>query len=906
MTRRLTAAGLSRRNLAASRGGLFALAIVVLIATAAIVGWPRLNGALLDDDLAYRASSAGAVLRDLQSSVDAEIQPGLASGDPFTGTVEPVWDALPHTLSTIRRTLPPALRTIVEPGRYVGRDDGPSGNGVPASGSPNAPVASSFDLSIEANPELKTDAILDHGSWPAAIKSITDPEPLQVVTTTASAKTLHWKVGETQTLSLAFVGEQTVVLAGTVKPRDVGTDFWQLDRSRAAAGYVSSPDGDHKTYHAVIWMDASSWPVVALAFKGESVRYWYPVNGKAMTVAALPAIGADLQRFLSVPRQVGTVDPPVSLRFSTGLQSIVNDFDARAAPATALLAVIATGPLGTGLAVLLLGVILLVDRRFSSLALIRSRGATEGRVRIMVAIETAVATIPAAIVGTIAAIWLTTGPVAWSAIVAAVACALVPPVAAAVRAGAFPAKASRTGIARRGRWRWVVEILLVALAALSVVLLLQRGLAPSSTSVGADPLLTLVPLLLAAASAVLVLRFFPFALAWLGAVLRRRKSAVGYIGWATSARGRTRFIPVFAVIAGVGVAVFSLSILATERAGIEDAALSQVGAPISITGTAFSQSTVKRLEAIPGLANVTPINSAGGVSLSGVDENIALFTVDGRRLAALQAALPPSLREFASLGTLTHGRAIAVGGGFQQHPRTDSTIESTPPVPVHLIEESGAASKFISDAPWLLVDRAAIPANSILPSQALAVLAAVQPGTDVAAVRARILTLAGSGAVVTSTSDIVGQLRAAPLVTGLEDISLAAVLLSGLMCVIALMLTLVMNSGERIRLVAELRVLGFSRRQSGALTAWEVAPTSVLGIVAGGIVGVVLAIVVVASTNLAGLVGSASRPILVIDPAYVGAVIAAFGVAAIVATVIAIALARRISPARVLRFTGED
>ncbi|HEY4267426.1 MAG TPA: FtsX-like permease family protein [Galbitalea sp.] len=919
-TRSFSTIGFSLRNLRSIRGGLIVLGLVVALATAGVVGWPRLTADLLNSDLAYRTTSASASVRNLQSSVEAATNATVDQFGFATETLDPTWSGMPDALARARASMGGTLRSITLPGRFVGRDDGPGGAGVPASGAPHAPVASVFNLFVEANPQLAGDAKLVRGSWPGKSGHLPSDTALQVVTTKDAAKTLGWRVGETQQLTLAPNLTQTVELSGLVEPRNPNSDYWQLDLTRAEASFTPTPDGDLKSYRALVWMNADSFTTIGLDLPGEGVRSWFPVSASHLRVGELPDLSAQLQKFLATPDIAGNGQPPTELRFGTQLAGVLDDFTARAAPANALLAVIGTGPLGTGLAVLLLGVILLVDRRRTALALMQSRGGTRRRIRLTIAAETAIASVPAAVFGAAVGILLTAGSVTLPTILSAIACAVVPPVAAAARVNAPAEAPSRSGRPARGRWRWIVEILLVGLAALAIALLVGRGLSPSgSQAIGADPLVTLTPLLVAAGSCVAILRFFPFALEWIGTLLRRRRGVVGYVGWATSARARPRFLPVFAVVAGVSVAIFSLSVLSTERDGIQDAALTQIGADISVTGAPITAATAAKIRALPQVEHSATIVSAGGISLTGVSDAISLFTVNGGDLAAVQSSLPPALRLYSSLGTMTDGRVSAVAGGFQQKPPINSSIETRTPIRVHIENPQNAPSKFVSNPPWLIVDSADIPASAQLPHRDAALLLSLRPGTNATAVSHEIADLArrgtigsilstanGGSAVVTSTPTVVAGLRAAPLVYGLEDMTVAAVLLSALMCVIALILTLVMNTDARTRLLARLRVLGFTRRQSSGLIAWELGPMALLGIVAGMIVGVALPVVILGAVNLAGFVGSTVRPLLVIDPLLVGATVIVFAIAAAVATTIAIAIARRTAPATIIRATGED
>ncbi|HEX4400448.1 MAG TPA: FtsX-like permease family protein [Galbitalea sp.] len=900
----LTGGNLPLRSARGIRGGLVALGIVIFVLCTALVAWPRATTNILTSDLQYRMTAASASTRDLQSVIDASSGYVIGYGQPPAPNLKPVWDSMPSTLTRVRAEMPASVRAITAPGRYVGQDGGSGGQGISASGPPDPPAGSSYLMTLEANPLLQSDAVLVAGTWPAPSKDFPGTGILQVAIAAKAAKLLHWSIGETQTLSGANHEPETVKLVGTLKPRDESSDYWQLDGARAQAGATPSTDGDHTTYDAVIWMNAKSWTTAGAAFAGISVFPWFSVSGGALTGDNVSPTVGDLQRFLSVPRSVGSLGSQSQLRFTTNLTSVTDDFLARASPAAAVLSVVGTGPLGTGCAVVLLGVILLVDRRRVVISLIRARGASERRLRGTVAAEIALSTVPAAVAGGALAAWLTPGPVNALLVLTVVGCALLPMVAAAVRVGA-----RRDTVAPRAAQnpvRWVTEIVVLLLAALSVVLLLQRGLDPDSTAVGVDPLLTLTPILVVSVGCLALLRGYPFALRWIGTLLRRRRGVVGYVGWATAARSPARFLSVFAVVAGVSVTIFSFTILATEREGIGDAVLQRVGADVSISAQPLQTDAPGRLARLPGVEHVVSIDSAGGVSITRVSDAVALFTVNAKQLADVQATLPPSLRQFAGLGAISNGRTTAIAGGFQQKPPSTASIQGNSNIAANLQPLVGPSPTFVSDPPWILLDRAAIPRGAGFTEQPLAVLLQLGPGADTATTRASIRRIVGSNATIVDGAALVRASRTAPVVSGFEGITALALGLSALMCGIALVLTLLINTPARIRLLARLRALGFAGRQAGGLVGWELGPLVVLGGVAGLAVGLVLPPLLLGAVDLAGFTGSVTDPAIVLDPIAIAATVGGFLVAAALATLVAIGTARRARAAAILRTSGED
>ena len=300
------------------------------------------------------------------------------------------------------------------------------------------------------------------------------------------------------------------------------------------------------------------------------------------------------------------------------------------------------------------------------------------------------------------------------------------------------------------------------------------------------------------------------------------------------------------------------------------------------------------------------IDSAGGVSITRVSDAVALFTVNAKQLAEVQAALPPSLRQFAGLGAVRNGRTTAIAGGFQQKPPSTASIQGNSNIAANLQPLVGLSPAFVSDPPWILLDRAAIPRGAGFTEQPLAVLLQMKPGADTAAMRESIRRIVGSSATIVDGAALVRASRTAPVVSGFERITALALGLSALMCGIALVLTLLINTPTRFRLLARLRALGFAGRQASGLIGWELGPLVVLGEVAGLVVGLVLPPLLLGAVDLAGFTGSVTDPAIVLDPVAIAATVGGFLVAAVVATLVAIVSARRARMAPILRTSGED
>ncbi|WP_431278022.1 ABC transporter permease [Leifsonia poae] len=903
-TSSLSSAGLAWRAMSAFRGGLILLGVVVLVATTALAAWPRFASTQLTDDLQYRVANASPVTRDLVTTVGAGA--GTFSYSPVANDAP--WKAMPAALRSVRAGMKPPLLAVTEPGDFAARS---ADQGIQSAA--GAPQNSSYTVTYEAYNRLRDVSVLDAGRWPAALPStLTDGSTVQVVLSTAAAKLLAWKVGETRSASLYPDPLVSLELVGTVHPRDGEADFWNLDPSRDHGRFADN--GDHgKVYGAVAWVDPGSWPRLAQRLEFTSTEGWFPVDPSAFTVAGLPAVQGALGNFLATAPTVSLGGTPTALRFSTSLSHTLDEFLTRAQPANTLFAILAAGPLGVALAVLVLGVRLVLGRRRDALALMAARGASSTRLRFGLAVEGAIVSVPAAALGLVAALLLTPrGGSAGPSVALAAICALAPPIVLAVAAGTLGPRDDLRGerLARR-RWGWVLEILVVGLAALGVVALFQRGLTAPDAGLGVDPLLAVTPILIALAACLIVLRIYAFPLGLLARTLHGRPGPVAYVGAVSAVRSRAGGLwPVFAIVVGVSITVFSVSVLTTERAGIAEGARARIGADLSVTAPiTFTAEQVKQLRAVPGVAHSAVVEWAGGLRIQGGTQggDLSSYLVDPAELAKVQQGIPEQARVATALTSGLPNRTGAVIGGWNTEiPITSAILSAQTNVHLAVTQFDYAPGVYIRDEQWAIIDKTALPDAAKVTGQPATVLVALAPGADAQAVHAALARIGGKGATVGDAVDEQAALRQAPLVSGLELLALVSIALAALMCIGALLLTLVMNTASRTRLVATLRTIGFTTRQTGGLLAWELGPILVVGLVAGILVGIALPAIVLAPVNLSGFTGGPVKPAIVVDPMLIALAAVGFAAVTLVATLIALAGARRRSPATVLRAGGQE
>ena len=882
------------KHAAAFRGGLIALAVVVLIATLAVTAWPRAVSSLLTSDLQHSVAVAAPAVRDVQTSVRSQ----AFSGPTVENLPRPIIaDLVRDQLRSEHRSFSLPLKSVLGPGDAATRGDPLATTG---------PVFNyHYNVQLEGYEDLERVSTLATGRWPRA-EAGAESRSIEVVLSSTAAKRMGWKIGEKRPVALGAPASQyELTLVGTLAPH-ASADFWRLDPLRSRVAFENLGDGGFKMT-AVAWVAPDQWKQL-VSIVSATTTGWYSVDSSRLDASTVGRVQSQLARFLASP-------PPTSqlpLHFTTNLDDTLYHYVAGAGPAQTLLLLLAAGPLGVAIAVLFLGVELLVERRRSTLALLSARGASAMRIRGTLALEALVVSVPAAAVATLATLTLLPGPQDALTFVLAAACAVVP---AVVMAALGSSRTREERLAARGRgfvrWRWVAECIVVAAAIAALVVLFQRGLKTSAGTIAADPLLVATPLLVCLAASVAVLRLYPVALAGVAARLRRRPGASGFLGAVRGERTSvSTLIPVLAVLVGIAITVFSSVIFSTERSGIQQAARGTVGADISVTDSRLSPSEIGRLRRIAGVTQLATVSSAGYANLAkdGTSQPVFVMLANTDALARLQTDLPPAVRTPSDMSQASGDRAGMLLGGWDADGRARngelSIADAT--LPVRLASSTAVPGDFIKNSPWVLLDRSAIPKGFELQTPVVTTaLVRIDAGADASSVRERLGAIAGSTAVLETAEAQADAARAAPVVGGLERMLLVAIGLAVLLCVLALMLTLVANSANRQRLSATLRTLGFSRRESAALAVWEVAPIVCAGLIGGLAAGFALPFVVLGPLNLAAFTGGTAHPAVTIDGGIIAVAVVGFIVICAAGTAVTLVASNRRNAASILR-TGED
>lgn len=904
---------LQLRQWGAFRGALIALAVVVLLATFAVTAWPRAVTQVQTDDLRFRVGQQPAQLTTVQTHVHQQgMSPGSAGMLSYLGDF--VWDDLGPVLRHAHAGMPQPLRSVLTAPQWAQRTSEMATTGPRAN--------YHYQVQLEVFPGLRSESRLVAGRWPAPYQAKLDPAlpagtvgpmlttttPIEIVLSADTAKKMGWAIGQTHPIAPAggqLPVQRVVRLVGTIAPRENSADFWSMDTLRDQPSLVEICPGGLCTgqfnFTAVAWLDPAPWSQMQYSFTADTTG-WYGADPARLTSSNVATVQRQLNTFLASPPTGG-----IPLHFSTELTGILDTFAASSGSTQTLLLLLAVGPLGVAIAVLVLGSELLVSRRRHVLALLSARGASAMRIRGALAVEGTIVAVPTAALATVAAVVLFPpsrgAPLNATTIVLALCCAALPPLilAALGRTGTAPGRPRG-----RGRMRWVAEAMVVLAAVVAVAVLFQRGLVPPATG-AADPLLVLAPLLIALAVCALVLRLYPIPLHWLAAALHRSRGAVGAIGAARS-RGSISdaLIPVLAVLVAVAITIFSVVAFQTERAGIAQAAVGTVGADVSLTDQSLTASTIARARAVEGVQQLVPVKSAGYAALTkdGNVEAVLVLVADTAALAEVQSALPAAARVPDGMSHRSDGRLPLVLGNWPDDgTATAATFTTNRDLPARVVSSSAPIGSAGDGAPWVLIDQRLVPGGLQSP-HLVSALMTLKPGADAGTVVHGLRAIGGSDAVVDDAIAAQRQIRSAPVVGGLEFALLAAAGFGAVLAVLALVLMLVMSAAARVRLTATLRTVGFSTRQTTWLIAWEIAPIVVAGLIGGMIVGMLLPSIVLAPLDLRAFTGGV-QPALTADGLTIAAFVAGFVV--LLAAIIAVTLwsAARRNPAGVLR-TGED
>lgn len=927
--------GLTRRQLVHDVGPASVLALMVLLVAAIFTAAPAAMSTIATAEIRHTVDTVSPNDRDLTlrgSSIPPEgpATPGLSSDLPADAAS--LWGGFAADLAAIRDSFPPAVKAATGPARFALQTDA-----IPLSSlaSDNAVM----QVSMNADPYLSQHLRLTTGRWPAPPKTATGTETVEVVLASASAKRMGWALNTVRKVPTAEV-EVTLRLVGTVDANPADPDYPKIRPSATQPAIFDDGDSPIRVTGFVyvatgVWKDVSDLgPLTTVV--------WFPTITDAFDDGNLVGIAADIRRVTVVEYPLGGPGADTTVLNGAELQvlRLVSELPAsldaarnRVVSASAVQTVAALGPCGAALAVLSLGVQAFLRRRQPAVALMITRGAAIGQVRRSLAVQGLVIGLPTAVIAVLLAQLAFGWTVPRWAMTIGLLAGLIPAVALPLGVSAQRLRTVRADLGGRSpqRARRVGEVLILALAGLSLYLLLSGGLT-AGTGGGADVLVAAAPIFLTLAVCVLVIRLYPWPLRAFQRLMRRRRGAVGFLGAVRSLRDPLVGIPlILATVTGVAVSVFSVVTLSTVNSGIDDSGIRTVGADLSVTGAFMTPDVVTAARKVPGVAEVTSIGFAGTITVKSAagSEGLPAYFVDSSTFSVVQAdipgapAVPTSMAVVGAKSGTSSGSSpgpspgSSSGGTAQGGTRQPAAIQVVVPdsvrarwsgpvtsdggIPLELVGGGQLPAGFGDQEKWLLVDVSSAGRLVNTGTIASKMLLAERPGADESAIDTALAQIVGSNAVLLRPEQATAQLRAAPTIGGMRAALIAATVLGVLLVAMAVVVTAVSGTGARNRLLSVLRLLGLNHRQVTQLASWEQAPPALTAVLVGGGFGVGLTVLIRGVVDLRAFTGGTSPPAMSVQPWGMVAVIGGFLLVIAVAIGVSAVLARRASAAVLMR-----
>lgn len=875
------------RRARAFLGQLLLLAVLGGLTAFLVSGPARLVNGRTDDGLRGDIRDLASSNRDLTFS-GTRINGEASSADGA--------DRLPE----IQEALPAPLPSVVQGAWYIAES---KSNTILPAGTP----------STKTCPDV---AVLRYEPATAqAIKIVDGRKPqsesaIEVMVTAEAAKAFGVRVGGRVTMNAQF-GSSPLRVVGLYAPLNAADPIWS-DMTLHEGGCPNPDDGMRD--EGVLLTDGSGARLGGSSLNDLTDRWRFRLDENRITadqVDGLTRAVAELRR-----------TPPEKTSVQSSVDNTLARFDEQVRGVRSLLVVVQAGILATAAGLILLAARLMTDRRRAEFALIRARG---GSVRAVAArtLQEVLIVVPIAV----AIGWLGGTLVPGRAddfepllvVLVLLLAVLAAPVSAALAARhpSFSGHRSDVAAMRPSPRRLTAEGFLVLLAAGGIYLVRLRGL---DAGAGVDPYLIAVPVLLALAASVVALRGVPFPLRWSARLAARARGAIAFLGLSSAGRAPLHSGPLAVLVVAIATGLFTGTVTSTVSAARDSAADLAVPTDAVISGYYFTPETAGQIAALPHVTKAVPMLLTQAAPIHG-DASVNILQAEAMVLDASTAGI--------GLPAVLTGAA-----------KTDGPLPAV--VSAHLapqvgtngkVEVAGRTYKFtvaevVEHVPGLVADTDDF---IVLPQQAMDV-----PGFQPIKPNRILVDGDGFDTEVLRTAANAGQREAALRLTGrpiedwqlpipstvvtrdeyrssLEnqgvDGALSFTFVAGMIAASALSLTAVAlavltGAPARGRTLSRLRTMGLSAGQGRRLLVFELVPLIAVAVVAGGLAGFALPILIGPALDLGGFTAG-MKAVVTLDPWFAGGVLALAVFAVIAALAVENVANRRLRLGTVLRL-GEE
>ncbi|WUH89390.1 hypothetical protein OG900_04005 [Streptomyces sp. NBC_00433] len=814
---------------------------------------------------------------------------------------------------------------------------------------PPGPAVTSTKLAISHLPGAAAHLRYTSGRAPADDTPLGTPP--QVALSQATAQALGVGVGSRLDLEFAKLPtaqladpKAVLVVSGVFRATSGADDFWSGHAAlvqplryptQNAGGTVLAAGGLVGTDAADLLANAGvSGPLVTWQLRAD-LRQAALDRARALA-GPLSQFAADLNAALCQGSDVYTGDTSCQvgpqatgpLLVTDALSPLLDTFTAQDHQARALADFAVDSLAAIALATTAVAVRLLLRRREAHLRLQRARGASTAR---LVLLRSAVAwpvVLLAALLGWAAGRQLapagTSGsaqPVAAAVAAATVALTLSLMTWLAVREPPRPGRLRRSRRRLAGGRRLVLELTVLLMAAAGVVALRFQG---------PDGVLGAVPVLVALAAVLVLLRIYPLVLRLLLGRTRRSRGAVGVIGMARATQDAPATgLALFVLVLTLGTAVFGGLVQRTVGDGAAAGAAWSTGADAGATVADITTPAPGALAGNTGirtaLQHLRPLDLVGqadGAEISAV----AVITVDPRQLGAVAPKSPLAARLLAALGDpppVRSGgsvrlpslispalRASEHTGGFT------STVAAHGDRSVSLVLDPvgtlttaelrdpllGPVTARVAAGTPILITSAA--ADRLLPQQSSGSTVLLLRGdgsTGDAALRSAAAQALGPLAQIRTRSQALATLREDGLTRGLRTVYATSSALAALAGLLAVAMELILTFDERSRTTSLLRTLGLGGRQAGAVHFLQLLPLAAASAVGGTLLGLLEPRLLAQTLDLRQFTGGPAQPALRTDYTLTVALVGGVALVVFAAAITESVLARRRRLGAVLR-----
>jgi putative ABC transport system permease protein len=905
---------LARLDLRTDRSGSIALAVLVLVTTLLASGVPILFTRAADEALPTMMAAAEPLQRDLAFTLDGRLE-----GTPADPLAE-----VRAAGERIQAELPPSVAGLVDHG-IVAADtpelsaDELGGDGYTAG------------LRLRAQPDIEERIRIVEGRMPVGTGEVTE---IAVSTTTLdSIRSGGWftgrrlAVGDEIRLSPELGDSMLVRIVGAFEPLDPTSDDW-ADRALLEPRIIVKRGGDEVEVHSTALIATDQVPEVAKGF-GSAFRYaWrFILDWKGADAETRATIANDLAALRVAYPFRGDTEGSEVPSLATGLLAILERYFREVAATQAAMTLALIGPACAAFGALGMIAATIARRRHEGVMLVRSRGATDRQVlgvRLLVAVVITVPPIAlaaAALIALAGVEWLATVAVIAALIaVLAVGLAVVSTVQL-LREGDGQLRQSRPAVWWGGPRSLVRDGLLILIACVGVIWIGQRGAASTASdpagglaSATVDPLLLIVPVLVALVGAIVAWRAYVPIVRAGAAVAAAHPGFVPVHALRGPSRGAGALqVPLIVLVVTIAVGVFSAIVVLSLQREQDVVAWQFVGADYRVE-SATRQSLPLEMADVPGVEAAADVVLRDGLLSGG----------SVRALTLMGAALDVDAYRRVVAGTPADGRIPEALWTTTWTPA--SGLSRDAPIPALLVGEAARRPALKVGDPFELSSfgRAShfqvagilpeFPGASSPKGTVIVPLAAIQAAeperrfvADQSFVRAspdlvdamREATVGSYGApnvVLTARGEIRGAMEADPLVRDTSIGFILALVVSLAFAALVVAVAVVRDVDSRHGEIALLRALGTRPGQVLGVIVVEQSTVVLTAVVGGLALGALMGVIAVPSLGLDRFVRPGQLVDAFISWPVVSSVAVAQALLALLVMLVATAVARRRDP----------